>query len=157
MRISAKTDYAVRAAAELATAEPGTWVKAETVSTAQDIPAAFLVSILSELRVHGLVESRRGAEGGYRLAADAHSIHVADVIRAVDGPLANIAGVHVEDVAYTGAAELLRDTWIALRVTMRGVLEHVSLADLVAGSLPPHVQALVAGPDAWTTRPRPGA
>ncbi len=159
MRISAKSDYAVRAAAELAAAQQAqaagpapAWVKTETVATAQGIPLAFLLNILAELRTAGLVQSRRGVDGGYRLARAATDITVADVIRAVDGPLANIAGARPEDMEYPGAATALRETWIALRATMRGVLETVTLADLAAGSLPDDVHRWISDDDAWTAR-----
>jgi Rrf2 family protein len=152
VRISAKTDYAVRAAVELAASESGVWVKTETVADRQGIPLPFLLNILAELRTAGLVQSRRGAEGGYRLALPADEIAVADVIRAVDGPLANIAGDRPEDVAYAGAAGTLRDVWIALRATMRGVLEGVTLADVAAGKLPKAVAAVLEDEDVWRAR-----
>jgi Rrf2 family protein len=152
VRISAKTDYAVRAAAELAASEAGMWVKTETVAARQGIPLPFLLNILAELRTAGLVQSRRGAEGGYRLALPAEEIAVADVIRAVDGPLANIAGDRPEDVEYVGAAAVLRDVWIALRATMRGVLEGVTLADVAAGKLPAPVAEILADGDVWRAR-----
>ena len=156
VRISAKTDYAIRAAAELAAAgsQPGGsgWVKTESVSIAQDIPLPFLLNILAELRTAGLVRSRRGVEGGYQLARSPGDISVADIIRAVDGPLANIAGARPEELDYRGAAEALRDTWVALRATMRSVLERVSLADLAAGALPEEITALLADDDVWRAR-----
>jgi Rrf2 family protein len=152
VRISAKTDYAIRAAAELALAEPGAWVKTESVATAQDIPLPFLLNILAELRTAGIVRSRRGVDGGYQLARPAGAVTVADVIRAIDGPLANIAGSRPEDVEYHGAAVALRQTWVALRATMRSVLEDISLADLSSGTLPPAVDALTRGEDAWKAR-----
>ena len=156
VRISAKTDYAIRAAAELAAAGQvpgaGPWVKTESVSNAQDIPLPFLLNILAELRTAGLVRSRRVVDGGYHLARPPAEITVADIIRAVDGPLANIAGSRPEDLEYPGAAAALRDTWVALRATMRGVLERVTLADLSAGKLPDDIGALLAGDDVWTAR-----
>jgi Rrf2 family protein len=152
VRISAKTDYAVRAAAELAAAESGKWVKTETVADAQGIPLPFLLNILAELRTAGLVQSRRGAEGGYRLAVPADQIAVADVIRAVDGPLANIAGERPEDVAYAGSATTLRDVWIALRAKMRVVLEGTTLADVAGGTLPAEIAALLDDEDVWKAR-----
>lgn len=152
MRISAKTDYAVRAAAELAAAPEGQWVKTENVSNAQDIPLPFLLNILAELRTAGLVRSRRGVDGGYQLARPGSAVTVADVIRAVDGPLANIAGSRPEDLAYSGAAKALRDTWVALRATMRQVLERVTVADLAAGNLPDDVRSLLVDDDAWQAR-----
>jgi Rrf2 family protein len=152
VRFSAKTDYAIRAAAELATAPEGTWMKTEAVASAQDIPVAFLLNILAELRTAGLVRSRRGVEGGYRLGRPAHEIAVADVIRAVDGPLANIAGNLPEDVEYHGSARALREVWVAMRATMRSVLEQVSLADLAADRLPDSVRAHLEDEGAWRAR-----
>lgn len=152
MRISAKADYAVRAAIELATAEPGAHVKGEQVATAQAIPLKFLETILGDLRTAGLVASRRGADGGYRLARPAQDIVVADVIRAVEGPLASVRGDRPEDVAYEGSAEPLLSVWIAVRAALRGVLEHVTLAELAAGELPAHVTRLAADPQHWATR-----
>lgn len=152
MRISAKTDYAIRAAAELAAVAGEGWTRTESVAQVQGIPLPFLLNILAELRAAGLVHSRRGVDGGYRLARPPEEITVADVIRAVDGPLANIAGSLPEEVAYTGAAIALRETWIALRVQMRSVLERVTLADLISGRLPEDVTALLAEEDAWRAR-----
>jgi Rrf2 family protein len=152
VRISAKTDYAIRAAAELAAAPEGQWVKTESVSNAQDIPLPFLLNILAELRTAGLVRSRRGVDGGYQLARAATAITVADVIRSVDGPLANIAGSRPEDLSYSGAAVALRDTWIALRATMRSVLEGVTLADLASGTLPADVRKVLVDDDVWRAR-----
>jgi Rrf2 family protein len=152
VRISAKTDYAVRAATELASAGADRWVKTEAVAARQGIPLPFLLNILAELRTAGLVQSRRGADGGYRLAQPPETITVADVIRAVDGPLANIAGERPEDVAYAGSAVALRDVWVALRATMRTVLEGVSLADVAAGALPDDVASLLRDDDAWRAR-----
>jgi Rrf2 family protein len=151
VRISAKTDYAVRAAAELA-ASGDSWMKTESVSQIQGIPIAFLLNILAELRTAGLVHSRRGAEGGYRLARPADEITVADVVRAVDGPLASVAGARPEEVDYVGAAVALRGTWVALRVAMRSVLERVTLDDLASGRLPPDIAELLRDDDAWQAR-----
>jgi Rrf2 family protein len=133
MRVSAKVDYALRALAELAASPPGT-VKAERLATAQEIPLKFLENILLELRRAEIVASQRGADGGYRLAKPAGEVSLADVIRAVEGPIATVRGARPEDTAYTGAATGLRDVWIELRTSMRGVLEETSLADLVARS-----------------------
>ena len=131
MRVSAKVDYALRAAVQLAAAGEGP-TKGERIADAQGIPLKFLENILLELRRAELVGSQRGAEGGYRLAKPAEEISLADVIRAVEGPIATVRGARPEDVAYTGAAVGLRDVWIELRASMRGVLEETSLADLVA-------------------------
>lgn len=130
MRVSAKVDYALRAMLELAAA--GELLKGERVATAQDIPQRFLENILLDLRHAGLVASQRGVEGGYALARPAADISVADVIRAVEGPLASVRGVRPDELAYHGSAAALRDTWLDLRAAMRGVLEETSLADLVS-------------------------
>ena len=148
MRVSAKADYAIRAAVELAAAGDGP-VKGDRIATAQEIPPNFLENILADLRNAGLIASRRGAEGGYWLARPAEEISVAAVIRAVDGPLANVRGVRSEQLEYTGSAAPLRDVWIAVRAALRGVLEQVTLADLARGELPDNVRALAADPDAW--------
>jgi Rrf2 family protein len=148
VRVSAKSDYAIRAAVELAAAGEGP-VKGERLAQAQEIPANFLENILSDLRNAGIVSSRRGAEGGYWLARPADEVSLADIIRAVDGPLANVRGVRSEQVAYQGSAEKLRDVWVAVRASLRGVLENVTLADLARGELPESVRALAADPDAW--------
>ena len=152
MRITAKADYAVRAAAELAAAEGTGPVKGERIATAQDIPLKFLENILSELRTAGIVASRRGAEGGYWLDRPASEIAVADVLRAVEGPLASIRGTGPERLKYDGAAEVLPQMWVALRASLRIVLEGVTLADLAAGELPAQVQALADAPEAWIKR-----
>jgi len=148
VRVSAKADYAIRAAIELALAGEGP-VKGDAIAQAQEIPPNFLENILADLRNAGLVASRRGAEGGYWLARPAAEVTLADVIRAVDGPLANVRGVRSEQVTYTGSAQPLRDVWIAVRASLRGVLEQVTLADLASGELPASVRKLTADPDAW--------
>jgi Rrf2 family protein len=148
VQISAKADYAVRALAELA-ARGGGPVKGEQLATAQRIPAKFLENILAELRHAGLLYSQRGAEGGYWLARPADAIAVADIIRAVDGPLANVRGQRPEMVEYEGAAKHLSEVWIAVRASLRGVLEGVSLAALVDGPLPAPVLGLTLDPEAW--------
>jgi Rrf2 family protein len=149
VRVSAKTDYAIRAALELAAAAGDKPVKGERIATAQSIPLRFLENILMQLRHAGLVESRRGAEGGYRLAKPAADVTLADVIRAIDGPLAGVSGARPETLGFGGHAEPMKDVWIAVRAALRGVLEQVTLADVVAGELPEHVRALVADEDAW--------
>jgi Rrf2 family protein len=151
MRISAKADYAIRAAVELAAAGDGP-VKGEQLAQAQDIPPNFLENILGDLRNAGLVASRRGAEGGYWLGRPAAEISLADVIRAVDGPLANVRGVRSEQLEYRGSAEPLREVWVALRASVRNVLEHVTLEDVASGRLPRVVETLTSRPDAWDPR-----
>jgi Rrf2 family protein len=152
MRISAKVDYAVRAAIELAVADEGQLTKADAIAQAQDIPPKFLENILGDLRQGGLVRSQRGAEGGYRLARPAAEITVADVIRVVEGPMASVRGGRPEDVEYAGNAEPLRRVWIAVRQALREVNEHVTLDDLASGRLPRSVEALTRADDAWLTR-----
>ena len=150
MRVSAKTDYALRAAVELAAAHAnGAPVKGEKLATTQSIPLRFLENILLQLRHAGIVESRRGADGGYKLARPPEEITLADVIRAIDGPLAGVSGVRPEALGFNGVAEPMRDVWIAVRASLRGVLEQVTLADVVAGELPANVRTLVADEDAW--------
>ena len=148
MRVSAKSDYAIRAAVELAAAGDGP-VKGDRIAKSQSIPSNFLENILADLRNAGIVSSRRGAEGGYWLARPADEVSLADVIRAVDGPLANVRGVRSDQLAYEGSAEALADVWIAVRASLRGVLEHVSLADVARGELADHVRQLAADPEAW--------
>jgi Rrf2 family protein len=149
VRISAKTDYAVRAAVELAANGDGRPLNAERIARAQAIPVRFLENILGDLRHAGIVESRRGPEGGYLLARPAGEIAIADVIRAVDGPLANVGGVRPEGLEFPGVASPLREVWIAVRANLRAVLEQVTLADVAAGGLPDDVLALTRDPEVW--------
>jgi len=152
MRISAKADYAVRAVAELAAADGEKPVKAERVATAQSIPLNFLENILGELRHAGIVRSHRGAEGGFRLAKPADELTVADVIRAVEGPLASVRGGPPEDAHYDGAAAALPTVWIAVRANLRRVMERVTIADIAGSTLPPTILEITEDPGAWTTR-----
>jgi Rrf2 family protein len=150
MRISAKADYAVRAAAELAAAEgQGAPMKGEELARRQSIPKNFLENILTELRRAGIVRTRRGAEGGYQLARPAVEITVADVLRAVEGPLAAVQGSRPEQLSYEGAASSLPDVWVALRASLRSVLEHVTLADIASGKLPAVVKERTRVKDSW--------
>jgi Rrf2 family protein len=149
VRVTAKVDYALRAAVELAAAEGQGPVTGERIAQSQEIPLKFLENILLELRHHGLVQSQRGAEGGYWLARPAESINVADVIRAVEGPLANVRGARPETLDYGGAAESLKGVWVAVRANLRAVLESVSLADLAAGNLPDGIGEVTSDPEAW--------
>ena len=150
MRVSAKADYAVRAAAELASAGEGP-VKGEALAQAQGIPLKFLENILGELKHAGLVRSQRGAEGGYWLARPAEEITIADVIRAVEGPLASVRGESPETVSYGGAAEALGKLWVAVRANLRAVLEEVTVADVASGDLPDLVEDIASDPEAWAT------
>jgi Rrf2 family protein len=149
MRVSAKVDYAVRACAELAGQVGEGPIKGERIAQAQEIPLKFLENILLDLKHAGLVESQRGADGGYWLAREPESISLAEVIRAVEGPIANVRGRRSEEVEYAGAAAPLREVWVAVRANLRAVLEAVTLADLAAGRLPDEVAAIAANPDAW--------
>jgi Rrf2 family protein len=139
VRISAKVDYAVRAMAELAALPRGQPVTAETLAEAQDIPVTFLLGILGDLKQRQLVRSQRGRGGGYLLAQPAESISLADIIRAVEGPLANVRDMSLTSLRYHGPATKLKDVWMAVRGSLRSVLETVTIADLAAGRLPPPV------------------
>ncbi|MFB7182248.1 RrF2 family transcriptional regulator [Streptomyces sp. NPDC056257] len=150
MRISARADYAVRAALQLAASQDDGPVKAEAIADAQDIPHKFLEGILNDMRRGGLVLSQRGGNGGYRLAKPAQSISIADVIRVVDGPLVSVRGVRPPDLSYTGPAQALLPLWIALRANVREILDGVSLADVASADLPADVSALADTPGAWT-------
>lgn len=152
VRVSAAVDYAVRAAVVLATQPPGGWVKGDVIAHGQQMSFRYAEQLLAELRRAGLVESQRGADGGYRLARPADRIVVADVIRAVDGPLGAVRGVPPEEVDYPEPAGHVRDLWVATRSALRDVLERVTLADLVAGTFPDHVAELLRDPDAWSRR-----
>jgi Rrf2 family protein len=151
VQISARADYAVRAMIELAAAGGGP-VKGERLAESQQLPQKFLESILAQLRLNGVITSRRGAEGGYWLARPAERITVADVIRAVEGPLASVRGERPESVTYSGAATALSEVWVAVRASLRAVLEQVSLRDLVDGQLPSPVVELTRRPDARMPR-----
>ena len=142
MRISAKSDYAVRAMSVLAAEADAGAVRAEDIAQAQDIPLNFLLGILRELRNAHLVRSVRGRDGGYMLSRPAGEIALADVIRAVDGPLANVRDLSLQQLTYTGSAEALKDVWMAVRGSLREVLENVSVGDLASGKLPRQVRQL---------------
>jgi Rrf2 family protein len=149
MYISAQADYAMRALLALAGSPSEQPVKADELARAQDLPVGFLENILGRLRRVGFVRSVRGAEGGYRLARPASEISVADVVRALEGPLAEVRGMRPETLSYQAPAEHLQDVWIATRAALRMVLEKVTLADIVEGKLPPAVRRLAADPEAW--------
>jgi Rrf2 family protein len=151
LQVSAKTDYALRAASELAlAATDGVGpIKGDRISETQGIPKKFMENILHDLKRAGIVRTRRGASGGYWLARPAEEIPLAEVIRAVEGPLANVRGEWPEAVEYPGAAEALREVWIAVRANLRAVLESVTLADIADGNLPKPVTILTQDPEAW--------
>lgn len=151
MRVSARADYAVRALTELAS-RSGESMTAESIARAQNVPLKFLLGILGELRRAGLVRSQRGPAGGYLLDRDPATVTIAAVMRAVDGPLASVQDAKPEDVSYPGPAAKLQDVWIAVRASLRAVLEEVTLADLLAGKLPEKVEALTRSEDAWERR-----
>ncbi len=149
MRLSARADYALRAAIELAAASGGGHVTADQLAKAQGIPGKFLEAILTQLRRGGLVRSQRGPDGGFWLARPASEISLADIIRAIDGPLVGVRGERPENLGYIGAAEPLQTVWIALRANERAILEDVTLAHIVSGQLPESVAKLADDPRAW--------
>jgi Rrf2 family protein len=148
MHLSARADYAVRALVELAAAG-GQPLKREQIASAQQIPINFLANILLQLRTTGLVKTHRGTDGGYLLTVRPERITLADIIRAVDGPLANVRGEAPETVVYRGAAEPLVEVWVAVRASLRNVLEQVSLQNVIDNRLPSVVRELAAEPSAW--------
>jgi Rrf2 family protein len=149
MRVSAKADYALRALIELASGEGSTAISAEELGRRQEIPHGFLQAILADLRRAGVVISQRGQAGGWRLARGASEVSVADVIRAVDGPLVSVYGLRPEAVSYNASAEVLQHVWIAARRSLRDVFEEVSIAQLAAGDLPSAVTTRTEDEDAW--------
>lgn len=151
MQISAKTDYAVRALLSLAAREPDL-VKIEAIVSEQGLPRKFIEAILGELRRAGLVRSQRGADGGYALARSARDITIGAVMRAVDGPLAEVRGLRPHETTYAGVAEHLPEVWVAVRASLRKVLDETTLAQVLTGALPPHVRRLNDAPDAWLPR-----
>ena len=152
MKVTAKADYAVRAAVELAGAGAQAPRKVDDVAKAQDIPLSFLENILTQLRSAGVVRSQRGPDGGYWLARPPEEITLAQVIRAVEGPLVGVRGQRPEEIEYRGSAAPLQQVWIALRANLRGVLERVTVADVASGTLPEDVLALTRDEDAWQAR-----
>jgi len=150
MHVSAKVDYGMRALLVLAAAgEPMT---VEAMAADQAMPAKFLGVILSDLRRAGIVASHRGRDAGYNLARPASKITMADVVRALEGPLAEVRGVRPEATTYQGAAKHLQEAWVAVRASLRSVLEHTTLEDVLTGELAPQVTALISEPDAWVGR-----
>lgn len=151
MQISAKSDYAVRALCVLAAAPEGCATKASAIAEAQGVPQTFLEQILLDLRRAGIVQSRRGPEGGHRLARPAYAITLADVVRVIDGPLALVHGARPEAVSYPAPAERVQDVWVAVRAALRGVLERTTLEQVVQDRLPPQVTTLSGDPRSWTS------
>ena len=152
MHVTAKADYAVRAVIELADSSQEAPRKVDDIATAQKIPVSFLENILTQLRSSGVVRSQRGPEGGYWLAHPADEVTLADIIRAVEGPLVGVRGQRPEEIEYLGSAESLQQVWVALRANLRKVLEQVTVADVAGGSLPKDVLALTRQEEAWHTR-----
>jgi Rrf2 family protein len=152
MHVTAKADYAVRATIELASGSRESPRKVEEVATAQGIPLSFLENILTQLRSAGIVRSQRGPDGGYWLAYPAKEVTLAQVIRAVEGPLVGVRGQRPEEVEYEGSAVALQQVWVALRANLRMVLERVSVADVANGKLPSAIVSLTRQDDAWHTR-----
>jgi Rrf2 family protein len=151
VRVTAKVDYAVRALLELAVANGGP-VKGERIAQAQEIPLKFLENILIDLRHANIVRAQRGADGGYWLARPPNEVTLGEIIRAVEGPLASVRGEPPEDVNYTGAAQNLRTVWVAVRASLRAVVDELTLADVVADRLPTRIRRLTEAPDAWSRR-----
>ncbi|HEY7892014.1 MAG TPA: Rrf2 family transcriptional regulator [Solirubrobacteraceae bacterium] len=152
MHVTAKADYAVRAVVELAAGSPDSPRKVDEVARAQAIPLSFLENILTQLRSAGIVRSQRGLKGGYWLARPAQELSLAQVIRAVEGPLVGVRGRRPEEISYEGSAQSLQQVWIALRANLRKVLEHVTVADVASGKLPKELLTLTREEEAWTTR-----
>jgi Rrf2 family protein len=151
VHISARSDYAVRAALGLAAAYPAT-VSSASLAAEQDLPRKFLEAILADLRRAGLVRGQRGVEGGYVLTRSPDQTTIGEVLRAVDGPLAEVRGRRPEETTYVGTAEHLQQLWVAVRAAVRNVLDEVTLDDVVRGRLPSHVRRLITAPDAWQPR-----
>jgi Rrf2 family protein len=152
MHVTAKADYAVRAVVELAHSSQNAPRKVDELAQAQSIPVSFLENILTQLRSSGVVRSQRGPEGGYWLAHPPEEVSLAQIIRAVEGPLVGVRGQRPEEIEYAGSAESLQQVWIALRANLRKVLEQVTVADVAAGKLPKDVLALTREEEAWHTR-----
>jgi len=152
MHVTAKADYAIRAVVELVDSSQERPSKVDAVAQAQGIPPSFLENILTQLRSAGVVRSRRGPEGGYWLARPPDELNIADIIRAVEGPLVGVRGQPPEEIEYVGSAQSLQQVWIALRANLRKVLEHVTIADVAAGKLSKDVLALTRKEEAWKTR-----
>jgi Rrf2 family protein len=152
VHVTAKADYAVRAVIELAGSGQGSPRKVDEVAKAQSIPVSFLENILTQLRSAGIVRSQRGPDGGYWLAKPPEEVNLAQIIRAVEGPLVGVRGQRPEEVEYAGSAESLKQVWVALRANLRKVLENVTVADVASGKIPKEVLVLTRHEEAWQTR-----
>ncbi|WP_026875326.1 RrF2 family transcriptional regulator [Jiangella gansuensis] len=151
MHITARADYAVRAVVQLASLQPASATR-QQLAEAQEIPGKFLETILGDLRRAGMLDAQRGATGGYRLTKSPAEITLADIVRATEGPLAAVRGMPPEDTVYPGPAAPLTRVWVAVRASLRDVLEATTVADVMADRLPDHVTALQARPDSWARR-----
>ena len=151
MQVTARVEYALRAVAELA-AEPERSFSRNDLARAQELPGKFLESILRDLVREGILVSRRGAGGGFQLARPASELSLAEVVRAVEGPLAAVRGMAPEGVSYTGPAQALTEVWVAVRAAVREILEGTTVADLVSGDLPDHVRRMISSEEAWRRR-----
>jgi Rrf2 family protein len=151
VQISARGDYAVRAALSLAQAYPAL-MSAQAIAQDQNMPRKFLEAVLADLRRAGVVRAQRGAEGGYTLSSSPRDVTIGQILRAVDGPLAGVRGLRPEETQYEGAAENLPNLWVAVRAAVREVVDEVSLAELISGRMPAHVRKLTTRPDAWQPR-----
>jgi Rrf2 family protein len=157
VHISAKADYAMRALLVMARSGHERPIKGAAIAEQQDMPTKYVENILVDLRRAGIVASQRGSEGGFRLARPATQITVADVVRATDGPLAEVRGLRPEEVSYDGAAEHLQSVWLAVRISLRNVLENLTLDQVATGKLPRTIAKMADDPEALLTRPtRPG-
>jgi Rrf2 family protein len=152
MHVTAKADYAVRAAVELVASSPDSPRRVDSLAKAQGIPVSFMENILPQLRSSGIVRSRRGPMGGYWLARPPAEVNLADIIRAVEGSLVGVRGRRPEELEYPGSTETLQQVWVAVRANLRKVLEHVTVADVAASKLPKDVLALTRQEEAWQTR-----
>jgi Rrf2 family protein len=151
VQISARGDYAVRAALSLAHTYPSL-MSAQAIAQDQEMPRKFLEAVLADLRRAGVVRAQRGAEGGYTLSQPPRDVTIGQILRAVDGPLAGVRGMRPEETQYSGAAENLPNLWVAVRSAVREVVDEVSLAELISGRMPAHVRKLTTRPDAWQPR-----
>jgi Rrf2 family protein len=151
VHITARADYAVRAVVQLASLQPASATR-QQLADAQDIPGKFLETILGDLRRAGILDAQRGATGGYRLTKPAEEITLADIVRATEGPLAAVRGMPPEDTIYPGPAQPLTRVWVAVRASLREVLEQTTVADVIADRLPHHVDELQKRPDSWVRR-----
>ena len=147
MYISARADYALRALVTLAA--EGRPMTADELARAEELPVNYLENILLDLRRAGVVASRRGPDAGYRFVRPPGEISAADVLRALEGPLAEVRGLRPEASAYSATAGPVQEVWVAVRASLRSVLEEVTIENMASGRLPRQVKKLLADPEAW--------